>query len=219
MCMAVTLCLAQNYEPTTTWPYLYDDFTEGVMVDRDGDQIKGVYNIHLLHGRVHFIEGDMIREANSLNVNTVTVGGNAYRHVGGTMMEVLAVTEGGLVVKKTEINVTALNSTGGAYGSSSSTLATQALSSLEFMGSASGPVNHMNMKNSKNDGKILPVIEKIYLVVGRNVVFAAKKDVLGIPGIDKTSANAFFKENKTKWKDPQSLAAVVDFISNELKDK
>ncbi len=214
--LAATLCFAQKYQPTTTWPYVYDDFTGGRLLDNEGDILEGVYNIHLLQGRLHFIDGDMIREVNTLDITSVTIGTDVYRNVGGSMMLVQAQSENGLVAKASEINATALNATGGAYGSSSSTLATQALTSLEFMNSGSGPVNHMNLKNSKDDGKVLPVIEKLYLVFGRNIVFATKKDVLAIGGVDKGAVNAFLKENKTKWKDPQSLIKLVDFISSEL---
>ncbi len=219
MGMAVTLCFAQDYEPTSTWPYIYDDFTSGRMLDHEGDFIDGVYNIHILHGRVHFLDGDMVREVNALEVTYITVGDDVYRNVGGTMMKVLAESESGAVVQKTEIDAAAMNATGGAYGSSSSTLATQSLSSLEFMGSGAGAVNHMNLKNSKGDGKVLPLITKTYLAFGRNIVFATKRDVQALDGLDKDALNAFLKENKIKWKDPQSLIKVVDFISNELKGK
>ncbi len=215
MSMVVTLCLAQDYEPTTTWPYLYDDFTAGVLTDKGGASIEGLYNIHILHGRLHFIEGDMIKEAKALDVVSVKIGDDVYRNVGGTLMQVLARSDKGYVVRKTEIDAAAMNATGGAYGASSSTLATQALSSLEFMGSGSGPVNHMNMKSSKNDGKTLPLIVKTYLVFDYNVVFAAKRDVLAVDGVDKGAVNAFIKENKIKWKDPQSLIKLVDFISKD----
>ncbi len=213
MSLAATLCFAQEYQPTSTWPYLYDDFTAGVLTDKDGALIEGLYNIHILHGRLHFIDGDMIKEAKPLDVMFVTVGEDLYRNVGGTMMQVLARSDKGFVVRKTEIDAAAMNATGGAYGSSSSTLATQALTSLEFTGSASGPVNHMNMKNSKNEGKTLPLIMKTYLVFGKNVVFATKRDVLAIDGVDKDAVNAFIKENKIKWKDPQSLVRLVDFLN------
>ncbi len=218
--LAASLCLAQeSYEPTTTWPYLYDEFADGVMIDAGGDRIEGVYNIHLLHGKLHFIDGEMIREVNMLDVLSVTVGKDVYRNVGGVMMLVMAQSENGLVVQKTEIDTATLNSTGGAYGASSNTLATQSLTSLEFVGGGAGAVNHMNLKNSKDEGRALPVIRKTYLVFGREVVFASKRDVLDVPGLDREALGGFIKKDKTKWKNPQSLIRLVDFIGNELMNK
>ena len=54
---AFVICLkAQNYEPTSTWPYLYPDFTAGTLyVNVSGEQKDGLYNIHILEGRLHFI--------------------------------------------------------------------------------------------------------------------------------------------------------------------
>ncbi len=217
--VAATLCFAQNYEPTTTWPYLNDDFQAGQIVGNDGKNVKGLYNVHLLHGRLHFIEGDMIREVSPAEVSMLYIGKDVYRNVGGTMMEVLAQSENGFVVRKYEVDVVRMNSTGGAYGSSSSTLATQNVSSLDAIGATGVSVNHMNLKNSKDDGSTLPLIKKTYLVFGGNVVYASKKDVLDVPGVDKDAFNVFLKENRIKWKDPQSLIMVLDFISNGLKDK
>ena len=129
----------------------------------------------------------------------------------------LAESGNGLVVQASEVDMSRLNSTGGAYGSSSNTIATQALSSLESISTGTSAVNHMNLKNSKSDGKILPLQKKIYLVLDCMTVFASKRDVLDIEGIDKDVLNSYIKANKVRWKDAQSLIRLVDFINNELK--
>ncbi len=214
MILAAAVCQAQEYEPTSTWPYIYNDFTEGRIHKIGGKESTGLFNVHILKGRLHFIDGEMIREANSADIYSVSIGDDIYCNAGGTMMLVLAKSGKGFVARTTEMDAARLNSTGGAYGSSSSTLATQSLSSLEFAGSGAGAVNHMNLKNSKDEGRILPVIEKIYLVFDGKVIFASKRDVLDIEGVDRDSLNAFLKENRIKWKDPQSLMKIVDFISN-----
>lgn len=215
--MASVLCLAQDYEPTTTWPYLYDDFSEGMLhIDASHDK-PGLYNIHLLKGRLHFIDGNMIREANPADVYSVLIGSDIYCNVGGVMMKVLAKSDGGFVALASEVDMTRLNSSDGAYGSSSNTAATRNLSSLDAISAGGAAVNHMNLKNAKGDGKSLPVLEKIYLVYDGNVVFASKRDVMELEGVDRKALSFFLKENRIKWKDPQSLIRLVDFINNELK--
>ena len=74
-------------------------------------------------------------------------------------------------------------------------------------------MNHMELKNSKDEGQVLPVKDKLYLVMDHAVVFAAKKDVTELYGIDKKAVNAFIKENQIKWKDPQSLIVLLDYLT------
>lgn len=203
---------AQDYAPTTTWPYLYKDFTDGTLQTVSGSAREGKYNIHILHGTLHFIDGEYIREASPQEVFSVRIGGEVYTNAKGRMMKVLAKSDKSLVGLETIVDIARLNSTGGAYGSSSNSLSTQALASLE---SASGltAANHMMLKNSRNEGKILPLTEKMYLIFGGKVVFAGKKDVMNIEGIDRNSLNAFMKEHKIKWRDPASLLLLADFIA------
>ena len=71
----------------------------------------------------------------------------------------------------------------------------------------------MVQKNAKDEGKILPLQTKLYLVFGSKVVFAGKRDVLKMEGVDKRQVEAFVKERKIKWKDPDSLILLVDFLA------
>lgn len=79
-------------------------------------------------------------------------------------------------------------------------------------------MNHMELKNAKDSGELLPLTTKLYLVLPGKVIYAAKKDVSDIEGIDKKELAAFLKENKIKWKDPQSLLVLVDYVSSKLNE-
>ena len=204
---------AQNHKPTTTWPYLYADFQPGELKKITGAPIEGPYNIHIHLGTRHFIEDGFIREVSPSEVFSVKIGMDYYASVGGTMMKVLARSDNGFIAQETLADMAALNSTGGAYGSSSNSIATQALSSLEGIGGSRSNMNHMELKNSKDDGQVLPVKDKLFIVMNDAVVFAAKKDVSDIYGIDKKALNAFLKENNIKWKDPQSLILLLDYLT------
>lgn len=204
---------AQNHKPTTTWPYLYADFQPGELKKITGAPIEGSYNIHIHLGTLHFIEDGFIREVSSSEIFSVKIGMDYYASVGGTMMKVLARSDNGFIAQETLADIAALNSTGGAYGSSSNSISTQALSSLEGIGGSRSNMNHMELKNSKDDGQVLPVKDKLYLVMDHAVVFAAKKDVTELYGVDKKAVNAFIKENQIKWKDPQSLIVLLDYLT------
>lgn len=216
MLMSATSLFAQ-YEPTTTWPYLYPDFTDGELQMTQGSPKAGKYNIHLLESTLHFIDGELIREAASFEIFSVKIGSDIFTNVGGKMMKVLAKSEKGLVAEEALADFAELNNTGGAYGSSSNSISTQALSSLEGIGGTRSNMNHMELKRSKNSGDVLPLTVKLYLVVPGYKIYAAKKDVSELPNLDKKELNAFLKENQVKWKDPQSLLPLVDYIADRLK--
>ena len=213
---ATVLAMAQNYEPTTTWPYVYPEFASGELLSPKGVSTLGQYNIHLSGGALHFIDGDLIREVSARDVLYVVIGEDRYANVEGKMMKILASDSKGIVARESLVDFVKLNGTGGAYGSSSSTIATTALSSMEQIGSGKTGVNHMELKNSKEAGQILPLTEKLWLVTEGKAVFASKKDVSQIEGIDKDAFKVFFKENPVKWKNPESLLKVVDFIADNI---
>ena len=213
LCLSLGCMSAQNHKPTTTWPYLYADFQPGELKKTTGAPIEGTYNIHIYQGTLLFNEDGMIREVLSSQVFSLKIGMDYYANVGGTMMKVLARSDNGFIAQETLADIAALNSTGGAYGSSSNSISTQALSSLEGIGGSRSNMNHMELKNSKDEGQVLPVKDKLYLVMDHAVVFAAKKDVTELYGIDKKAVNAFIKENQIKWKDPQSLIVLLDYLT------
>lgn len=216
LCLSLGCMSAQNHKPTTTWPYLYADFQPGELKKNTGAPIEGTYNIHIHLGTLHFIEDGMIREVLSSEIFSLRIGKDYYANVGGTIMKVMARSDNGFIAKETLIDMAALNATGGAYGSSSNSIATQALSSMEGIGGTRSNMNHMELKNSKDEGQILPLKEKMFLVLPSAVVYAAKKDVSAVYGVDKKALNSFLKENKVKWNDPDSLLVLLDYISTYI---
>lgn len=220
LALVLSLCnaSAQDYQPTTTWPYLYTDFQSGELQKLGGASSEGSYNVHLADGSLHFVENGMIREALSTEVFSVRIGKDVYANVGGTLMKVLARSDNGFVAQETLADFAALNNTGGAYGSSSNSISTKALTSMEGIGGTRVNMNHMELRNSKDSGEILPVITKVYLVMPGKVVFASRRDVSDIEGLDKKAFSGFLKTSKIKWKDPQDLLSVLDYVASNIKD-
>lgn len=206
----LSLRASAQYEPTSTWPYLYGDFTGGEISTVTGEVQTGTFNVHLLEGSLHFIDGDKIREADRKEIYSVRIGNDYFVNAGGKMMKVLAKDDHGFVAKSYEIDIVALNSTGAAYGSSSTTVGTMALASVEGMGGAAG-TNHMELKSNRENGRTLPLLEKIWLVTDGGVVPAIRRDVAQKVGED--TLKSFLKANKIKWNSPQSLLLLVDLIS------
>ncbi|MGN0195548.1 MAG: hypothetical protein ACI4AE_03730 [Candidatus Cryptobacteroides sp.] len=214
-CLLVPAGAQNDYQPTSTWPYVYPDFMSGQMLTPKGKVREGFYNVHLQFGTLHFVDGEMVREVPREEVLSVTIGADSFVLVEGKLMKVVAAGENGFVAEDYTIDFATLNSTGGAYGSSSNSIATQALSSLEGVGGTRSNMNHMELKAGKDEGKVLPLIKKLYIVTKSTVVYASKKDVADL-GIDPAELKAFYKANKIKWKEPDSLLKLADFLSTKL---
>ena len=210
--MTALVALAQ-YQPTSTWPYVYEDFVDGTIHMSLGNDKTAKLNVHVLHGALHFIEGDMIKEAAPGEVFSAQIGKDVYINAGGKMLKILAKNENGYVAEGQEVDIVKLNSSGAAYGSSSATLGNMSLSSLDGIGGTRSNMNHMDIKANKDNGQTLPLIGKVYVVANSKVIYATRKDVS--ENVDAAAFKAFLKENKVKWNDPVSLLSVVDFIANQ----
>ncbi len=215
MALFAVAASAQSYTPTTTWPYMYSDFTEGEILTTEGAKKSADLNVSLLHSTLHFIEDGLIKELPATRAFSARIGEDYYINAAGRMMKILAKNDNGYVAECSEIDIVKLNSTEAAYGSSSSTLGTMALSSLEGIGAtnSSTSLNHMELKNAKDEGKTLPLIRKKYIFVNGKCIYATKRDVGAL--CDQAAFKAFLKENKIKWNNPMSLLSVVDFVASQ----
>ena len=209
--------LADDFTPTTTWPYLYSEFTPGEIITTAGGRKPMVLNITITKANVHFIDGEMINELSNRDIASVKIGDDIYVNAAGKLQKVLAQDEKGYVVETIEVDFAKMNSTGGAYGSSSSTLGTMNLSSLETIGATSSGqginLNHMEIRANKEEGQEIPLIKKKSIFAARKTVPAAKGNISDIVGA--ATLKAFLKEHKVKWNDPQSLLQIVDLVASQ----
>lgn len=204
--------MAQD-EPTVNWPYLYPDFIEGESTLIGGSTITAKYNIHLGLGALHFVNDGVIAESSVSNILSIRLGDETLLNVGGRMMPVLAVAEGGYVVKETLADYSAIVRDDGAYGGSLSNAA-KGFSYDENYGNYGYLVtnSYEDLLSIKNESEELPVNVKTYLYINGNLVLANKKSVSALPGVDKKAFAEYLKNNKVDWKDPAHLAEVIRFI-------
>lgn len=212
---AAAVVVAQNVSPTVNWPYMYPDFVEGEM-EKMGSQIeKGRYNIHLNVGALHYLNDGTIKEHPTVGVKSMTIGDDVYRNVGGKMLKVLAQTEGGFVVMETLANFNGIISRDGAYGGAVANR-DKTFSHQENNGSFNGYLvtdNYKDLIAIKDDSDKVPVTRKIFIVIGHQMIFANKSTVIDMTGVDKKAFSAFLKSNDIKWKDPEDLVKVIDYIT------
>ena len=212
--MAVT-ALAQNVSPTVNWPYMYPDFLEGEIEKIGGLVEKGRYNIHLNIGTLHYLKDGTIEEHPTVGIKSMTIGDDVYRNVGGKMLKVLAQTEGGFVVLETLANFTGIISRDGAYGGAVANR-DKTFSHQENNGSFNGYLitdSYKDLIDIKDDSDKVPVTQKTFIVIGIQMIFANKSTVIDMTGVDKKAFSAFLKANDIKWKEPEDLVKIIDFIT------
>lgn len=209
--LAAAFAFAQEY--STAWPYLYNDFTPGEVLTVKGAKLNYPMNIHILHGRLHFIEDGLIKEAATKDVLLIKIGQDEFLGVDQDVMKIAARAEKGFVMAHLLGDFEALNEAGGAYGSSTTSSATRKLTSIDIQGKVNQ--NHMELREGRHDGESVNLKTIYYLVIpGMNKIPASRKEVEQAIGPErKAEFKAWLKENKIKWNKPESLAKVVDFIA------
>ena len=218
LCIAAfsaVVALSQNVSPTVNWPYMYPDFIEGEVEKIGGQFEKGRYNIHLNVGALHYLNDGTIKEHPTVGIKSMTIGDDVYRNVGGKMLKVLAQTEGGFVVMETLANFSGIVSRDGAYGGAVANR-DKTFSHQENNGSFNGYLvtdSYKDLIAIKDDSDKVPVTKKVFIVIGLQMIFANKNTVIDMTGVDKKAFSAFLKSNDIKWKEPEDLVKVIDFIT------
>ena len=62
-----------QYVPTTSWPYVYDEFQDGSLIWNGGKEKGGKYNINLADKKLHFIEGAYIKASDLTDTNEIVI--------------------------------------------------------------------------------------------------------------------------------------------------
>ena len=202
----------QAQEPTTTWPYVNNDFLNAVVFLKSGGKQEYLANVHLQNCQLHYVKGNNIMEASLNDILLVELASKRYMNINNSLMEIVAEGEKGFIAKFSKPDYSKLNETGGAYGASSNTTSTKALTSLEGFGSVT---NHMLQQSEKESGKVIPLKHEYYIVANGSVYPAQKKLLERMLPADKQQAmKGFLKENKIKWSSPEDLLKLVKFLEN-----
>ena len=194
----------------STWPYLYQDFTKGAVYMSDGKKYEKDMNVHVAKSRLHFLDGDQIKEIRSSDIVLVELNGDQFTVVGDNVVKVIGDLESGYIGVLTVIDYLRINEVDGPYGSKMD--GSTAIRGTAF--DVNGIYNdYKELLNSRSYGNDLALKTDYYLVVAGRVYTASKKGVEnGLDAEGKAAFKTFLKQNKIRWKDPESLMEVVEFL-------
>ena len=201
---------AQEY--STMWPYLYPEFTEGTVMLKDGSKLVYQMNVHILQGRLHFLDKGVIKEAVTDDLLLVKIGDDQFMNVDGSVMKVVASNEKGFVAALQLGDFDKLRDSGGAYGSSTTSSATRKLTSIDVAGKVNQ--NHMELWESRHGGELVDLVTTYYIVTPQFVSEASQRAIREkLDDAGKASFKQWLKQHKIKWKNPDSLLQLTDFLT------
>lgn len=207
------LTYAEDYYPTTLWPYLYPDFKEGIISYDGGGQVKAHMNVHLLKGDLHFLKDNTIMVAEKRALKSVSIGDDLFFPVDGMFMRVVDGNDGAYVLMSVLGDFDALFTGTGAYGTSANTQAVTNLSSIEIGGI--NVTDHSKLLQDKKEanGREIDLKEKLYIKVGDKSSAAFQKDVEQAFNLsDNAEWKSFLKREKIKWRKSDDIAKVAQWI-------
>ena len=204
---------AQNYEPNTKWPYIYENFTDGTVFFEENKKTQMQLNIHLWGNKLHYLaDNNRILETKDKGIVRVEIGNDAYIYSDHQLVKILAVDQSNLVVELTKADFDALFTGTGAYGSSLNSSAARDLSSLDLGGIDNPELGRLLQE--RNDGRDLSLKRLYFFIIDGKQIEANKKEVESLLNDNgKKEWKAFQKQNKIKWKNEDSLTKVLSFIN------
>ena len=195
----------------SSWPYLYPEFAKGTVWMSDGKKYERELNVHLAKGRLHFVDGGVIKEVNPDEITLVELNGDQFTALNGDVVKVIGDIGRGYVAKRTSVDFQKLNETDGPYGTKIDAGATLSLTTFELTGVAG---SYSELLRNRNEGSSLPLKNDYYIVTGGKVLNASKKAIENSLDADgKAAFKTFQKQNKIKWQDAASLLQLVDFLA------
>lgn len=201
------LSMAQKYEPTTSWPFLYEDFKEGKVYFEDLSKTKTQQlNIHLQNFTLFHQDGEDLLQSDIKGVTKITIGEDDFIFVNGELMQLIDGSMEAALVKSVKGDYKSLvKPAHGAYGLTNEVAATQELSSI-------GHMDVIKARLDKEEGRHLPLLEKYYLVVHEKVIPATKKEIeKSLTKEGQKKLKGFMKENKIKYNE-EGLLQILAYL-------
>ena len=209
---ALSVFCLYGQECSTMWPYIYPEFQDGTLCKKDGTKFELKVNVHVLHGRLHYLDDGLVKEALPGEILLAQIGDDSYMDVNGDIMKVMVKDDRGFVAAHILGDFDRLRESGGAYGTATNNSATQKLTSIQVAGHINQ--NHMEMWEKRHNGDPIDLVCKYYLVTPDKVWPASRHGIEQELGPEqKAEFRSWLKSHKIKWNDPASLMGLLDFLT------
>lgn len=216
-------CSRKRYEPTTNWPYLFDDFKKGVVVYNNDTVSMAKLNFHLRAQSLDCIDfNGKIARVVLAKFQCAIIDKEVYRIIDGKPMRQIHEEEDAMLMEHTYINYDAMDNT---YMQGLALYAREKMD-VAVRANWNGHLNYANihmpgefnenykeMLERKTDGNPLLTNSVNYFVVKGKSFRAIPKDCYG--QLDKSGQKklkSFVKAKKLKWKTSEDLIVILQHI-------
>ncbi len=214
----------QTYKPTTLWPYINSDFSQGTVYQSGGRTTEATLNVHLMSGELHSLKGDNISAVTLTEIDSVRIGSTTFIPSDGCMCEVLGHSGRVFVVKKVIGDFNKLMSGTGAYGTTLSTSGRRELTSLEIGGI--NQTNHGLLRQNREQSQILPVKTSRLIIItsadakaAPQIVDCTSRSVKElIPAAKQDEWKTAVKEAKIKWSKDESAGSIAALVNKFIQE-
>lgn len=213
----------KEYAPTTSWPFLFDDFYDGVILVADDTVSQAKVNFHLRAESLFCVdkEGKIARVAFA-NMNGVVVNSRVYRFINGKPMLQVYEEEDAMLVRSRFIDYDLMDQGYmqglAAYARENFDVAIRAnwnnhldYSNIHMPGEFNE--EYVTLFGNRSSGQELPVKDRFYFVIKGQVIPADKSGCMDV--LDKQGRKQFgeyLKSHKLKWKTVSDLVAILQYL-------
>lgn len=213
----------KRYEPTTYWPYLFEDFQKGVVVYNNDTVSMAKLNFHLRAQSLDCIDyNGKIARVVLTKFQCAIIDKEVYRIIDGKPMRQIHEEEDAMLMNHTYINYDAMDNT---YKQGLALYAREKMD-VTIRANWNGHLNYANipmpgefnesykdMLEKKTDGNPLLTNSVNYFVVKGKAFRAIPKDCY--EQLDKTAQKQlknFVKVKKLKWKTTEDLIVILQYL-------
>jgi hypothetical protein len=217
ICLSSLASLAQEEfvvpaSRTSTWPYLFGDFSNAKILDNNGKVQHMTVNLNLLNEEMQYLNnGEIMQIYPPENVQSITVNHMLFIFANKWFLQVVAKGEP-MLVKRFHGNMNDVVETTGAYGTQSTVSSTHGMSSIDL-----GGINNMNyeyLKKGKESGKNFSVETTYYFKLGNQLVPVSKKQSLKLFPEQKSKIKNYIKQQNIDFKKQSDILKLTEFMNN-----
>lgn len=211
------LCEAQDYKPTTNWPYLMDDFKQGIIMREDSTvSNEMMMNIHLEGNTLQCIDANgRISRAAIGNIDHISIDEKIFRVIDGKMMQCIYEEDNCGIYHNVKADFEDMLRSRMPYGMSGSTSASMIVQTLGLKGVSNE--RYEEVRKTWFDGLSIPLIETYILQINGKEIPATQKGCNNVLiSAQRKELKQLVKSKDIQWHSVDDLKTIMTFMKKAM---
>jgi len=190
--------------------YLFDQFQNGTIESKQGNQLEATLNYNVVKETVHFVKGgNILSISEPETIKQVTFGSKEFIPVQDRFYELIEDGTIKLLLRR-EPDLKELNKTTGAYGMDVVTGTAQKLDTYTEGSTSGSYIHHIN--NPQEDDKEIPVTKQYYLMYKGQAEPATVGRIRKLLKLSRKEVKTITKEQKIDLESISDLKRLTDYL-------